>query len=238
MSALKTPEKTSRRQELRKNKIVELYAQALLFYEDRPNLVYGLGVGLLALVMAVPGYMYWQQQRQQQANELLGQVLPVYEQGQYQQALQGSGGEAGLLEIADTYGGTSAGNLATYYAGNAFYQTDQFDRALTYFERFEKEGNFIGASAYAAQASIHENRDNFERAAGLYKQAANQYSNALTTPRYLLEAGRAYEETGNFAAAEEAYQQIRADYPDSDQAGSAEQYLARVRARLEGASSS
>ena len=238
MSALKTPEKTSRRQELRKNKIVELYARALLFYEDHPNIVYGLGVGFLALVLAVPGYMYWQQQRQQQANELLGQVLPIYERGQYQQALDGSGGEAGLLEIADSYGGTSAGNLATYYAGNALYQTDQYDRALTYFQQFEKGSNFIGASAYAAQASIQENRGNFAQAAELYEQAANQYENSLTTPRYLLEAGRAYEEAGNYTAAEGAYQQIRDDYPDSNQASSAEQYLARVRARLNGASSS
>jgi tetratricopeptide (TPR) repeat protein len=237
MSALKTPEKTSRRQELRKNLLVQLYAQLLLLYEERRQLVYGLGIGLLALILAVPGYMYYQQRQAERANEMLGQILPVYEQGQYDQALNGTGQQAGLLTIADDYGGTDAGNLAAFYAANALYEQGEYDRALTYYQRFEKGNDFIGASAYAAEASIYESRGEMQTAAEHYEQAAEQYDNKLTAPRYLIEAGQAFEDAGNFAAAERVYRKVKTDYSESDQAEEVERYLARVRARQQTSSS-
>jgi tetratricopeptide (TPR) repeat protein len=236
MTALKTPEKTSRRQELRRNWLVQLYAQALLFYEEHRQLVYGLGVGLIALILAIPGYMYYQQQQAKQANELLGTILPVYEQGNFDQALNGAGQRAGLLTIADDYGGTEAGNLATFYAATALYEQEKYDRALTYYQRFEKGNDFIGASAYAAEASIYETRGDMQTAAEHYEQAAEQYPNKLTAPRYLLEAGQAYEEAGDYAAAEEVYRRVKEEYPDSDQVEEVERYLARVKARQAGKS--
>jgi tetratricopeptide (TPR) repeat protein len=231
MSALQTPEKSSRRKELRENKIVELYARALLLWDEhRSAVLTGFGV-LVAAILAIPGYMYYQQQQQEEANQLLGQILPVYEQGNYQQALDGTGDARGLKEIADDFGGTSAGNLATYYAAHAYYQTDQYDRALTYFQRYDKEKDFFGASAYAAQAAIHESRGDFDRAGERYEQAASHFESDLTTPRYLLRAGQAYEQAGAFDAAAQAYRQITEEYPDAQQVQDAEVYLARVQAK-------
>jgi tetratricopeptide (TPR) repeat protein len=231
MTALKTPEKTSRRQELRQNMLVELYGRLLLLYEDHRQLVYGLGIALLALILAVPGYMYYQQQRAEQANEMLGAILPAYEQGNFDQALNGAGQQAGLLTIADQYGGTDAGNLASFYAASALYEQGEYDRALEYFRQFDKGSDYIGASAYAAEAAIYESRGAYEQAAQRYEEAASQYPNKLTAPRYLLEAGQAYEDAGNYAAAEQAYQRIKDNYPDSEQADEVDRYLARVRAR-------
>lgn len=231
MTALKTPERTSRRKELRQNIFVELYARALLFYDEYRRLAQGIGVTLLVLVLAIPGYIYYHQQQEQAANRQLGQILPAYEQGNYEQALNGKGEQAGLLAIADTYSNTDAGNLAAFYAADVLYQRGEYDRALTYFRRFEKGNNFFGASAFAAQAAIYENRGEFQRAADLYERAASQYENKLTTPRYLLSAGQAYEEAGRYEAAMDAYRRITEDYPDSDQVSQAERYLARAKVR-------
>lgn len=236
MAALKTPEKTSRRQELRQNILVELYARALLFYEDHQKLVYGIGIALLALILAIPGYVYYQQQQAKTANRLLGQILPVYERGNFDPALNGSGDRAGLLTIADDYGGTSAGNLASFYAASALYEQEKYDDALKYYQQFEKGSDFFGASAYAAEASIYENKGKLAEAAEYYEEAASVYENKLTAPRYLLEAGRTYEEVGNFEAAKRVYRTIKEEYPDSDQASEVERYLARVKAREKSAS--
>ena len=237
MTALKTPEKKSRRRELRQNIFIDLYARALLFYDEHRRVALGIGIALLVLLLAIPGYIYYHQQQEQAANQKLSQILPVYEQGNYQQALDGTSNQAGLLAIADEYGNTSAGNLATFYAANALYQREEYDRALNYFQQFEKGENFIGASAYAAQAAIYENRENFERAAELYEQAASQYQNNLTAPRFLLNAGQAYEEAGQYEVSVNVYQQIQEEYPDSDQSDSAERYMARAKVRQEKASS-
>lgn len=231
MTALKTPEKTSRRQELRRNWLVELYGRLLLFYEDNRTVVYGIGVGLVALALAVPGYVYYQNQQAQQANQMLGQILPVYEQGNYQQALNGTGDRLGLTQIADQYGGTSAGNLASFYAATAFYRQQQYDQALQYYQQFDKSNDFIGAAALAAEASIYESRGEYDQAAAHYEEAAAQYENERTVPRYLLEAGRAYEDAGNYGAAVETYRRIVDEYPDAEQAALAKRYLGRAQAR-------
>lgn len=238
MTALQTPEKTSRRQELRQNIFVDLYARALLFYDEYKRLAQGLGVALLVLFLAIPGYIYYNQQQEHEANERLGQILPVYDQGNYQQALDGTGNRAGLLTIADDYSGTDAGNLAAFYAANSLYQLEEYDRALEYFQQYEKSGDFLGASAYAAQAAIQENKGAFERAAELYEQAASGYQNKLTAPRFLINAGQAYEEAGQYGAAVDVYQRIQDEYPDSDQATEAERFMARAEVRQEKMSSS
>lgn len=237
MTALKTPKKTSRRQELRQNKLVELYGRLLLFYEENKNLAHGLGIGLIALILAVPGYMYYHQQQEAQANEMLGQILPAYEQGNYEQALNGSAQGTGLLTIADDYGNTNAGNLATFYAASALYEQGEYDRALEYYQQFDKGNDFIGASALAAEAAIYESRGELGKAAEYYERAASQYQNKLTAPRYLLEAGQAYEEAGQYQSARDVYQKVKSEYPESEQAGEVERYLARVNARQERAAS-
>ena len=231
MTALKTPEKTSRRKELRRNWLVDLYGRLLLFYEDNRTLAYGIGAAIVALALAVPGYMYYQQQQSEQANQMLGRILPVYEQGNFEQALNGTNEATGLIELSNQYGGTSAGNLASFYTANALYQQGEYERALGFYQQFEKSNDFMGASALAAEASIYETRGEYEQAATHYEEAAAQYQNELTAPRYLLEAGQAYEEAGSYAAAAEVYQRVVDEYPDSDQVTEAERYMARAKAR-------
>jgi tetratricopeptide (TPR) repeat protein len=236
MSTLQTSQKTSRRQELRDDSVVELFARLVLFYENNRTLVYGLAGGLVALALAVPGYLYYQQQQAEEANQLLGRILPTYEQGQYRAALEGTADRQGLAAIASDFGSTPAGNLAAYYAGDAHYQLGEYDQAMEFFQQFDKQEDFFGASAYAAQGAIYENRGEYEQAAQHYEEAASHYENQLTTPRYLLQAGQAYEEAGNYQAAAEAYRSITQDYADAPQASDAERFLARVQVRIDAAS--
>lgn len=237
MAALKSPQKkTSSRKELREDRIVTLYAKAWMFYEENRNLVYGALAGLLVLIAAIVGYVVYMNQQQAEAEQLLASAVQPYEQGQYRDALEGSGATPGLLAIADDYGRTQAGNLAAYYAADALYRLGEHDRALELFEQFDEDEDFIGASSFAAQAAIYENRQEYERAAELYQRAAEQFENNLTSPQYLLQAGRAYEEAGDFEAALDAYEQIEDEYADSEVAQDISRYLARARAKQNRAS--
>lgn len=236
MSALKTSQSkdTSSRNELREDRIVTLYARAWMFFDENRNLVYGGLAGLVVVLVGIAGYAYYQSQQQAEAEQLLAQVARTYEQGNYRQALDGTGTSQGLLAIAENYSGTQAGNLATYYAADALYRMGEYDRALEFFREFDKTEDFIGASAYAAQAAIHETRSEYEQAAELYQQAAEQFPNSLTTPKYLMEAGQAYEEAGNFETAIAMYERIEEEYPDAEQAQEVPRYIARARAKRAG----
>jgi tetratricopeptide (TPR) repeat protein len=234
MSVLQSPSSTSRRTDsatASSETSLDLFTRALIFVEENRTLLYGLLAAVVALAIAIPGYLYYQQQQADAANEMLGQTLPLYEQGRYQEALDGTADRPGLRTIAEQYGGTPAGNLATFYAGDALYQIESYDEALTYFEQYDKDADFLGASAYAAEAAIYENQGDVQRAAEQYEAAATHYESDLTTPRYLLSAGRAYEKAGAYAEAQRVYTTIQDEYGDTPQAQQAERFLARVAAR-------
>ena len=183
------------------------------------------------MALIAVGYVFYLNQQQEEAVELLGAVVQFHEQGQYREALDGVEGTTGLLEIADDYGNTDAGNLAAFYAADALYRLGDHDEALRYFRKYDPDPSLIGASAIAGEASIYENRGDFERAGDLYRRAALFFENELRSPEYLLQAGRAYEQAGAFGEAEEVYDLISERFPESNAAQNIDFHMARVAAQ-------
>lgn len=231
MSALNPPRNISKRQELRQDTVVTFYAKAWDYFEHNRSVVFGALGALVVLVLLVVGYSVYQANQGEKAQEQLGGIVSVYEAGSYREALDGTAEQAGLLAIADDFGGTDAGNLAHFYAADALFRLGEYDAALEHFKAFDKEENFIGASAIAGEAAIYEIQGDFNRAADRYMDAATLYENDLRSPEYLLKAGRAYEEAGELNDAYEAYETIQETYPESAVAQEVDFYLARVAAK-------
>ena len=231
MSTLNPPKRISKRHDLREDTVITWYARAWGYFDQNRKVVYGAIAGLVVLVALVVGWVLYQNQQSQEAEERLAQIVGTYEAGSYQEALDGTAENLGLLEIADQYGSTDAGNLAHFYAADALYNLGDYERALEHFEEFDKPDGFLGASAIAGAAAVYENQENFQRAADLYMEAADFFENPLSSPQYLLSAGRAYESAGAYAEAQRAYEQIRDDYPDSNIASQVEIYIARAAAK-------
>ena len=247
MSSVQTPQKPSPETTSTGNALIDTTARVAMFYQNNSTAVYGMIAGIVLLAFTAAGYVVYMEQASTEANRQLGRILPVYEQGDYQAALEGvealdgtsprvnqpgqQEARAGLLDIIENHGRTNAGNLARFYAGNAYFELDQYDQALKMYRAFDKDENFIGASAYAAEAAIYESREEFEKAAETYVRAAEQYESELRTPAYLLDAARAYEEAGNAARAEELYNRILTEYDESPAASQAEIFLARLKAK-------
>lgn len=230
---LKPREKVSDREgDLREDAVVTAYARALQFYEQfkRP-LMYG-GLAAVVLVLGYVGYRFYMSGQNAEAEEELGQIVRVYEQGNFQQALEGTSGQAGLLQIVDEYGGTRAGNLARYYAGDAFYNLGDHERAIEQFEAFEKGENYLGAAGYAGLAASHASQGNVQRAAEYYEEAARVYENEATTPMYLEQAAQYYEDAGQLEEARSLYQEIQEDYPESQQAQNVAIDIQRLEMRI------
>ncbi len=222
---------SSKRKGLREDTVVTLYARWLdFYYRHRKQLYVGLAIVVVA-VLGGMGYAYYQRQQEQRAQQLLGEVLPLYEQGKYREALDGADGRTGLLELARAYGSTNAGNLARFYAADALYRLGEYDQALELWEAFDSDDPMLAAAALAGQAAVYENKGEHARAAELYRRAADRYDNPVVTPHYLLRAGHNYETAGNLEAARRMYEALRERYPDATQAIEAEIALARITAR-------
>ena len=231
MPAVKPPRHVSRRHELREDTVITFYARAWDFVDKNRKLVYAALGGLVVVVLLVLGYVYHLNRQQARAVDLLGGVVQLYEEGQYRQALDGEEGRPGLIEIADEYGRTDAGNLAAFYAGDALFRLGVYDEALAYFRSFRSERSLIGASAIAGQAAVYETRGELARAGELYQRAALHFESDVRSPEYLVRAGQVYEEAGEYDRAEEAYELIRERFPESSLAENVEFHLARVAAR-------
>lgn len=231
MSMLNAPKTVSRRQELREDQLATATARSMTFFDEHRTLLISAAVGLLALIIGAIAFNWWQGQKDIEAAEALGAVLTSYELGNLEQALDGTTDRPGLLAIADEYGSTDTGNLATFYAADALYQLGRYDEALRYFEQYDAGSDILGASALAGEAAIHEQQGDNAEAARLYRRAADAYASAATTPDYLMAAGRNYEASGDYAEAQEVYQAYLDAYEGTPNAPLVEALLARAQAQ-------
>ncbi|NND71467.1 MAG: tetratricopeptide repeat protein [Rhodothermales bacterium] len=218
MSTLKPTKKISRRHELREDKVVTLYAKALEFIDANKPIVYGTLAAVIVFFAAIIGFNYLQGQKQQRAIVEMASAVRDFEQGNYQEALDGADGTPGLIEIIDEFGGTDAGNLARFYAADSYFRLGQYDDALTFFQSYKIEEDYIGASALAGEAAVYELRGDFDRAGDLYTRAARIFESEVTSPGYLLDAARAYVQAGNIDDAMDAYETITTSYADTPEA--------------------
>jgi len=228
MSTLSPTRKVSRKHELREDKVVTFYARMLGFIENNKKAVYLALAGIVVVIALIFAFSYVQSNRNAEATQMMSEAVNRYEQGDYAAAIDGDMSFTGLLEIADDFGGTRAGNLARFYAADALYRLGDLDRALPLFEEYDKGENYLGASALAGEAAIYEARDDHETAAERYRRAANIFVSKITSPDYLQKAAREFRLSGNLAAARDVYQQIQDDFPESAEAQYVDYFLAQL----------
>lgn len=231
MSTLKPTRKVSRRHELREDTVTTFYAHALNFYEKNGRVVHLALVGLVAVIVLILGYNWYQSNQNEKALAEMAFAVDRYEDGAYRAALDGDITFTGLIEIADSYGATSAGNLARFYAADAFFRLGDYENALSYFRSYDKSSDYLGASALAGEAAILEEQGAYEEAGDLFRRAANLFPSEITSPEYLTDAARAYERAGEIVDAESALQDIQEDWPDSQAARNIEYDLSRLAAQ-------
>lgn len=228
MSTYKAPKRTKRRQELREDKVVTFYTQFLDFFEENRNLVFGILGGIVLLVIMGFGYGIFKDRQEDQAQDALAGAVRLYEKNDWRAALDGADGVKGLLEVADNFGSTKAGNLALYYAADAYFKLGENESALNYFQQFDNGSDALGAGGYAGEAAILESTGEYEEAGDRYREAALVFESDFTSGRYLQAAGRNYERAGAFGDAREVYELIRERFPDSAQANDVDMLMARV----------
>ncbi len=206
------------------------YDRTVHYVEDNRALILGIVAGIVLAVLLVMGFLYWRGQQAEEAATLLADPVRIYEAGDYQRALDDQGEQPGLRTLADEYGSTKAGQLATYYAGDALFRLGQYDEALEYFEDYDGDDTFVAASALAGQAAIYESKSDNARAATLYRRAADTYRNPAVAPGYYLSALRNFVLAGNADEATETYDALQEAYPDVQEVGEAEYYLGMAEA--------
>lgn len=139
--------------------------------------------------------------------------------------LEGADGRYGFLDIADSYSGTDAGNLANYYAGVSYLQMKNYKKAIEYLEKFNSDDEMLGPVSLGAIGDAFSDIDQQEDALEYYEKAANKKTNEFTTPLFLYKAGQTAMLLEKYGKAEELFSKIKENYPTSDQGRDVEKFI-------------
>jgi len=145
-------------------------------------------------------------------------------------ALNGDGVNPGFLKIADTYSGTSKGNLARFYAGVCYIKLNQNDKAVKYLEDFQTSSKQVQQRAYMLLGDAYGDLGKGKEALEYYKKAANHFdadpqacSEALFRGAFL-----AQHILNNKDQAIGLYKELKEKYPRTQQGFQADKYLAQL----------
>lgn len=148
----------------------------------------------------------------------------------YNLALTGGEGKYGFLDIIDNYGSTDAANLARYYAGMAYLNTNRYQEAIDMLDDFSSNDEILAPLAKGGIGDAFIQLDQADEALDYYSEAASMRSNEFTTPKFLLKAGITALELGEAGTAETYLEKLRDEYPDSPEAEQVGIYLGQAQA--------
>ncbi len=139
--------------------------------------------------------------------------------------LEGANGKYGFLDIADSYSGTKAGNLANYYAGISYLKLKEYDKAIEYLSKFSSDDELLGPTALGAIGDAFSDINQLEDALKYYKDAADKKKNDFTRPLFLFKAAMTAMELEDFSKAERFFTEIKTNYSSSTQGRDIEKHI-------------
>jgi tetratricopeptide (TPR) repeat protein len=218
------------KKEIKQDKLVEFYYKSQQYIEENKNKVL-IYVGAFALVVvAVIFFLNFRSSRNEEAGKLLSRVMDLYEQGAYLEAIEGKQGTnlVGLKKIVEDYGSTENGETAKIYLANAYAFLGQYDKALDYYKDYSGSNDIYKAAALAGQAGYYASKGEYEKAAKLFKKAANVSEINPSRPDYLLRAGINFMKAGQKDEAKELFQIIKDDYKTSTAFAQVDRYFTEL----------
>ena len=198
--------------------------KAETFFVRNQKALIGIGVAIVVAVAAFAGYRLYIDSQESTAQVALSNVVYDFEADSLRRALNGSGGNEGLLAIADGYPGTDAANLANLYAGIALMKQGQFDQAIDRLKSFSSSDLLMQGRADALVGDAYMEKNQPAEAISYYKKAADYKSNEFFTPIYLMKLGIAQEKANQPKDAISSYAKIIEEYPLSAEVTNAKKY--------------
>jgi tetratricopeptide (TPR) repeat protein len=193
------------------------------------SIITGVLIGAAALFF---GYRYYINSQDEEAQSQMFQAVYYFEADSLTKALKGDGKDLGLADVADTYSGTPAGNLANFYAGVAYLKNGKYDEAIESLKNFGANDLLVQGRAYSLIGDAYMEKKELDNATEYYKKAAEYKPNEFFTPRYLMKLAFAYELQNDFESAIKAYDEIIEKYSKASEVNDAKKYKAKAEASV------
>lgn len=138
-------------------------------------------------------------------------------------------------KVADEYGSTAAGKLASLSAAQTLYNSGKYEEATKYLKKFSSKDKVLDANAQILLGDCYVNLKKYDDAISAFKHAADKgKGNPQIAPRALLKQAVVFDEQKKFSDALKCYETIKKDYPQFSFGNglSIDSYIEREKARL------
>ncbi len=225
------PRKKLKKQELKEDKLVLTYYKAREFVEKNKKILSYILTGVIIIVAGIIIYRNNVKAENERAEALLSKIIGYYDNGDYKTAIDGipQRNIQGLKYIVENYGGTDAGEIATYYLASAYFMLGDYDNALKYFKKYDGNDKLLFSASLAGIASIYEIKGEYKKAGEYFEKAAQRFRENILVPEYLYNAARNYKLAGERERALRLYERIKKDYPNFAKIRDVEIYIASLK---------
>ncbi|MFV0484448.1 MAG: tetratricopeptide repeat protein [Bacteroidales bacterium] len=190
-----------------------------------------IAIGVGALVVIFLAYVafdkFVQTPREAEAKNAIAKAEFYFAKDSMNLALNGDGINSGFAYVVDEWGGTSAGNLAKYYAGVCEMKLGNYDNAISYLKDFSTKDFFISVEKNGLIGDAYSEMGDTDKAINFYKKAYNSQNNTLSA-LYMKKAAQLHESKGNFDDAISLYQRIKNEYYMTSIANDIDKYITRA----------
>lgn len=238
--------KTTERHHLKQNEFVSGVASVTGWYQqnkDKATLVVG---AVLVGVVLTGGYFWWQNRSAEQAGELMGVAMTVYqapivppssvpgavqqpgsypsEKARYEAALKA------FQDVANAYGSSPSGIAARYHSAETLFSLGRFAEAhQAYQTTIEKGGSSVyGSMAKLGLAATMLAEGQGDQAVKAYEDLAAVRDGIVPVDGVLMQLAKAYEKLGKKSEARTTYKRVVDEFPDSPYLQSARQQMTLI----------
>lgn len=204
--------------------IVDLSKAEQVVEKNYKSILFG-ALAILVLAAALIAFRGMGKGKEQKAQAASFYAQNSFAEKNWLAALNGSDGKIGFTEIAKKYKGTQVGNLANYYAGVSHVQLGQFEEATKSLASFKFTNDpTVNGLAAMNLGDAYMEIGKTDEAVAAYKKAANAKSEVFE-PELLYRYALALVKTGDNAQAKSIFEQLKTDYPETQQGKNALNYI-------------
>ena len=189
---------------------------------------------VVIVVFVLGGYFgfteLYQKPREAKAADAMFAAEKYFAQDSSNLVLNGDGTNKGVLYIIKEYSGTSAANLAKYYAGISYFRSGDFNKSIEYLKDFSTDAKQVQAIAFGTTGDAYSELKKNEEAIAAYKKAGSYFpEDDGISSEYLFRAASLLETLGKNDEALAIYKKIKAKFPKSEKGFTADKYIYRLQ---------
>jgi len=232
---------------LKDNELARAAATARQVVEERRSQITLIGVAIALIATAALGYLWWNNRVSARAHTLLADALAIDEARVGPPPAAGSPAPAGLSFetararnqaaltkfkiVADEYPSSDAGIFARYRQAATYMALGEpASAATTYQLVIDKAGNSLyGQMARLGLAEAQAQTGQYEQAINTFKDLAQRKDGDVPVDGVLLRLGRVYVDAGKKSDAEQTFNRLVEEFPDSPFSADARRELDQLK---------